>query len=146
MLRQRVHVLACATLASAMLCGPALADDAQPDHAKVAPPGGENAKLNDHFTGGVAQTGDFPGRLICLRSKESFVPLSAEDCGAAGSRIYALELKGEKSVYPIKAGGDPVEQQIHQLLGKPVVVTGRYESSTGILLASSIKERKENPS
>src|SRR4029079_694027 len=95
----------------------------------VDPPGGENLEMNKHFTDRAGQVGDFPGKLVCLRSKESFVPLSAEDC-ASGERVYALQMESQRAMRPIKAGDEHVEQQLHELLGKTVMVSGRYESST----------------
>jgi hypothetical protein len=89
------------------------------DQPKVQPPGGDNLEMSKHFSGSVGQTGEFPGRLVCLRSKESFVPLSAADC-PAGDSIYALEMKGEKAIHPIKASAQGVEAQLHDLIGKPV--------------------------
>jgi len=143
---KRVGILSAATFAAGIFAATlALGAEVTGDQPKVQPPGGENLEMSKHFTGSVGETGQFPGTLVCLRSKESFVPLSAEDC-AGGERVYALEMKDDKAMHPIKAGGDEVETQLHQLLGKPVLVTGLFQSSTGLLIASSVQERQEKPS
>lgn len=128
-----------AALLAALLVGsPAVAADAQGDRPAVDPPGGETLKMDQHMTGSVGETGEFPGRLVCLRSKDSFAPLSASEC-AAGARVYALEMKGESTMRPIQAGSPQVEAQLQDLLGKSVRVSGKFHNETNTVLASSVR-------
>lgn len=126
---------AAAALFAATLAGAA---PSPADEAKVAPPGGEVLQMQEHMTGSVAQTGDFPGRLVCLRSKESFAPLSASEC-ASGDRVYALEMKGEKALRPIQAASPEVEAQLRDLLGRNVRVQGRFHNETNTVFAGSVR-------
>lgn len=112
---------------------PALADD-----AVVKPPGGEVLQMDDHMTGSVGETGDFPGRIVCLRSKESFTPLSASECDS-GDRVYALEMKGEKSLRPIQAGSREVEAQLREFLGRDVRIQGKFHNETNTVIAASVR-------
>ena len=106
-----MHVKRCAAAAAALLAI-ATYRTASADDGKVAPPGGEMLQMNEHVTSSVAQMGDFPGRIVCLRSKESFTPLSASEC-ASGDSVYALEMKGEKTMRPIQAASPEVKAQLH---------------------------------
>jgi hypothetical protein len=111
----------------------ALAED-----AVVKPPGGEVLQMDDHMTGTVGEIGDFPGRFVCLRSKQSFTPLSASDCDS-GERVYALEMKGEKSLRPIQAGSKAVEGQLREFLGRDVRIQGKFHNETNTVIASSVR-------
>lgn len=114
------------------------ASPAQGDDPPVAPPGGETLKMDQHFTGSVGQMGDFPGRLVCLRSRESFTPLSASEC-ASGDRVYALEMKGEKALRPLQAASSEVESQLRAMLGREVRVMGQFHNETNTVLVSSVR-------
>jgi hypothetical protein len=139
-----MDVKRCAATAAALLTAafvstaPALADD-----PKVAPPGGEVLQMQEHMTGSVGQTGDFPGRLVCLRSKESFTPLSASEC-ASGDRVYALEMKGEKSMRPIQAASPEVEAQLHDMIGRNVRIQGRFHNETNTVIAGSVRADEQS--
>ena len=139
---------ASAGLLSSVLLAASLATATDPQSAapssdapRVEPPGGEVLDMSKHMSGSVGQTGQFPGRIVCLRSKESFAPLSASEC-AAGERVYALEMKDEQAMRPIQAGAPEVESQLRDLLGKEVLVQGRFHNSTGMLIAASIQEKQ----
>jgi hypothetical protein len=124
-----------------------LADDvpaaAEPSgDAKVDPPGGDRLELPRHRTGTVGDAGQFPGKLVCLRSKEAFTPLSASEC-ASGERVYALEVDGSDERHPIQAGSPEIEDQLRGLLGKEVVVQGKYQNATGMLTAASVRARSD---
>jgi hypothetical protein len=135
---RRFRIVSAGLLCSVLLvASPASADDPP----KVPPPGGEVLEMNKHMTGSVGETGQFPGKLVCLRSKESFAPLSASEC-AAGERLYALEMKEGNAMRPIQAGAPGVESQLAGLLGKEVLVQGRFHNSTGMLIAASIEEKQ----
>ncbi len=132
------RIVSAGLLCSALLvASPARADEPP----KVEPPGGEVLDMSKHMTGSVGQTGQFPGKLVCLRSKTEFAPLSASEC-AAGQRVYALEMKDEDAMRPIQAGAPEVENQLASLLGKEVLVQGRFHNSTGMLIAASIEEKQ----
>lgn len=134
-----MHVKQCAAVAAAMLATALLGTStALAEEAKVAPPGGEVLQMDQHMTGSVGETGDFPGRLVCLRSKESFTPLTASEC-ASGDRVYALEMKGEKAMRPIQAGSKEVEAQLRDMLGRNVRVQGRFHNETNTVIASSVR-------
>lgn len=135
---RRFRIVATGLLCSVLLiASPARADETP----KVEPPGGEVLDMSKHVNGSVGQTGQFPGKIVCLRSKTEFAPLSASEC-AAGQRVYALEMKDESAMRPIQAGGADVENQLAGFLGKEVVVQGRFHNSTGMLIAASIEEKK----
>lgn len=139
-----MHVKRCA-VAAAALCAAALvgASPSLADDTKVAPPGGEVLQMQEHMTGSVAQTGDFPGRLVCLRTKDSFTPLSASEC-ASGDRVYALEMKGEKTMRPIQAGSKQVEAQLHDMVGRNVRIQGRFHNETNTVIAGSVRPDEQS--
>lgn len=137
---ERIRILLAAALANAALAATLVVPaSAQGDKPKVDPPG-EVLEMSDHMTGSVGQTGEFPGKLICVRSKEALVPLTAEECGAK-DRVYAIEMADDKAVRPVKAGNEEVERQMSDLLGKTVMVSGKFHSATGMVIASAVREK-----
>lgn len=134
-MQARRRTAAMATLLAATLLGgsPAFAED-----AVVAPPGSEVLEMHDHMTGSVGQTGEFPGRIVCLRSRTSFTPLSASEC-ASGDRVYALEMTGEKSLRPIQTASPEVETQLRDMLGRDVRIQGRFHNETNTVIAASVR-------
>ena len=137
-----MHVKRCAAAAAALLAI-ATYRTASADDGKVAPPGGEMLQMNEHVTSSVAQMGDFPGRIVCLRSKESFTPLSASEC-ASGDSVYALEMKGEKTMRPIQAASPEVKAQLHDMLGRNVRIQGRFHNGTNTVIAGSVRADDES--
>lgn len=129
------HTAVVAALFAASLLGGTLA---RAEDGVVAPPGGEVLEMRDHMSGSVGQMGEFPGRLVCLRSKESFAPLSASEC-ASGDRVYALEMKGEKALRPIQAASPEVETQLRDMLGRDVRIQGRFHNETNTVIAASVR-------
>lgn len=139
---KRIRFASAGALSSVLLAASlAGAIEPQAGAPRVEPPGGEVLDMSKHMTGSVGQAGQFPGKIVCLRSKESFAPLSASEC-AAGERVYALEMKDEQAMRPIQAGAPEVENQLRDLLGKEVLVQGRFHNSTGMLIAASIQEKQ----
>lgn len=124
-----------ATLFAATLVGGTSAGAADP---VVAPPGGEALQMQEHMTGSVGQVGEFPGRVVCLRSKTSFTPLSASEC-ASGDSVYALEMKGDKAMRPIQAASREVETQLRDMLGRDVRIQGRFHNETNTVIAASVR-------
>jgi hypothetical protein len=137
-----MHVKRCAAAAAALLAI-ATYRTASADDGKVAPPGGEMLQMNEHVTSSVAQMGDFPGRIVCLRSKESFTPLSASEC-ASGDSVYALEMKGEKTMRPIQAASPEVKAQLHDMLGRNVRIQGRFHNETNTVIAGLVRADDES--
>ena len=137
-----MHVKRCAAAAAALLAI-ATYRTASADDGKVAPPGGEMLQMNEHVTSSVAQMGDFPGRIVCLRSKESFTPLSASEC-ASGDSVYVLEMKGEKTMRPIQAASPEVKAQLHDMLGRNVRIQGRFHNETNTVIAGSVRPDEES--
>ncbi|MEW6270275.1 MAG: hypothetical protein AB1689_13370, partial [Thermodesulfobacteriota bacterium] len=127
----------CAALLLAAAVPPAAAADEREDVPPVKPPGGEVLEMSEFYSSSVAQTGEFPGKLVCLRSDRAYVPVAAEEC--SGKRVFALAMERDNVTRPIIAGSDRVHSRLNELLGQEVRVTGRYDTNTGMLLASAIE-------
>lgn len=147
----QLHAIRAASVALAFALGlagaPGLAGgetDAPTEDAKIEPPGGEVLGMSQFYTGSVAQTGQFPGKLVCLRSDRGFVPASADDCDAA-KRVYALQMADDDALRPLIAGNQEVFDQMQSLLGRDVVVTGRYHTNTGMVIASAVLPKETTP-
>jgi len=101
------------------------------------PPGGSIMKMDKFYPGTTVKVGEFPGELVCLRTDDSFVPASAEECGNE-NRVFALAMKQEGAVHPLLPGSKVVLDRFREMLGSRVVVEGKYYSSTGLIMASAI--------
>jgi len=145
-----LHAIRAATVALALVLagapGPAAGDTTVPptEDAKVEPPGGEVLGMSQFYTGSVAQTGQFPGKLVCLRSDRAFVPANADDCDAT-RRVYALQMANDDALRPLVAGNQEVFDQMQSMLGRDVVVTGRYHTNTGMVIASAVLPQETTP-
>lgn len=111
----------------------------------VAPPGGQILELSEFYTSSVGHFGRFPGELVCLPSEKAFVSSAAEDCKEPG-RVFALKVRPDSATRPLVAASERTEQQMHQLVGRRVIVDGRYHSSTGVLIASTVTAGDDAPS
>ena len=100
-------------------------------------------KMDKFYPGTMVKVGEFPGELVCLRSDDSFVPASADECGT-GNRVWALSMKQEGVVHPLLAGNESVLQRFKEMVGSRVVVEGKYYSSTGLIMASAIDRAKDS--
>jgi hypothetical protein len=122
----------------ALAGAPAGAADQPGGVPPVKPPGGEVLEMSEFYSGSVAQTGKFPGKIVCLRADRAFVPVSADECDSS-KRVFALAMERDNVTRPLVAGSKGVHSQLEDLIGRDVVITGRYDNSTGVLLASAIR-------
>lgn len=89
----------------------------------------------------MSQAGQFPGRLVCLRSGKAFVPATAQECEPT-KRVFALEMQEDRAMRPLIAGNEQVHTETKDFLGKDVVVMGRYHTDTRLLIASGIEPKE----
>jgi hypothetical protein len=128
-------LIAAAALATA---GVATADETP----QLEPPGSRNPEVDtEHPAGAVEQNQRYAGKIVCVRSAQEFVPLEPGQCDAAKA-IFALEMEDTgHAMRRLLPGDKDVEGQIRDLLGKSVVVTGRYQESSGVLVASAVQSK-----
>ncbi len=113
----------------------AAAGDVTPVPAQ--PPGGERLTLDQFYTGADAPLGEFPGKLVCLRTDKSFASANAEECTT--SRIYALAIESPPATIPLLAANEKAQQQMANLVNRAVVVRGKHYSSIGIIAVGDIE-------
>ena len=101
------------------------------------PPGADMLNLDQYMSGsGSDRIGAFPGTLACIKTKKSFAPQTAEDCG--DGRVYVLTLR-EGAAVPLKAGTDKVREAMQRLVDTKVVVRGKDSTQTGVITASGVE-------
>jgi hypothetical protein len=135
-------VLCAAALALLAASATARADEDRgtvpPTETDVKPPGGEGQQMYQFYAGNTpGDTGQFDGKIVCLRADRKFTTAPAEECGSK-NRIYALDLDDVDLTHPLLAGSERVEDELQQNLGRAVTVQGRYYESTGMILAGGI--------
>ena len=121
------------------------ADEGQ--HAASPPAGGGDIPSMLRFYAGspaLTRTGDFPGKLVCLRCDLKPGPDAMAQCEKEGHR-HALSMDRDAMIHPLIAGSEPVLKQINsaELHGKDVVVHGKYYPATGIIFVDRISIRSE---
>ena len=122
------------TVALLLAAAGSWADDKTP---VAVPPGAAQLNLDQYLTGtGVDRNGAFPGTLVCLPTRKSFAPKSAEDCG--DGKVYQLSMSDDVAI-PIKAGNDGVREMMGRLVEQQVVVRGLYSTQTGIITSSGVE-------
>jgi len=139
---RRTHPLFAAALALVVVVGAAYAADDRetipPTDTKVKPPGGEGQQMYQFYAGNTpGDTGQFDGKIVCLRSDRKFTTAPAAECGSK-NRIFALDMDDVGLTHPLLAGSEEVEEELQKNLGRDVTVQGRYYESTGMILAGAI--------
>ncbi len=114
---------------------PALAEEA---HSVDDVREGSLLSMTRFYTGSFAETGQFPGKLVCLRCDLS-PSADATQCSKKGHR-HALSMQEGGMVHPLVAGTKEVQDAINASShhGKNVVVHGKYYSETGLIFVSKI--------
>jgi hypothetical protein len=107
--------------------------------AGVAPPGGESLKLDQYYGDAVSHIGEFPGKLVCVSTKQAFVPENATPCGP--DKVYALALQGSDLVVPVLASSEAAKTQFAKLLDHTVLVRGKHYPDKGFIAAASVDPR-----
>ena len=123
-------LLAAATAAAQSADAPGVTGKAPP------PPGGD---VTGFWGGQVAGgSGNYQGRLVCLRNDQKFAVVgAAEDC-PSGKRVYALQRDDGEMTHPLLAVDQDMLQRFDQLRGQEVRIEGKLYDATGMILVSSI--------
>ena len=109
---------------------------------------GERAHADDvlrtatFFNGGLARTGQFPGKLVCLSCDVNPDPTAKAQCQKSGHR-HALAIEGDPLLHPLLATEEPILMRINsnELHGSEVIVTGIYYPATGAILVSGVEQK-----
>ena len=123
------------TCAPARSDDPATADDPVP--AAEPPPGGDTLKLDQYYGDAVSQIGSFPGTLVCVSTKQPYMPENATPCGT--DKVYALALTKPDAVVPLVGAAHRSAEQFPLLLDKKVVVRGKHYPDKGMIAVGSIE-------
>ncbi|MBI2963425.1 MAG: hypothetical protein HYY35_06700 [Deltaproteobacteria bacterium] len=99
--------------------------------------------MSSFYAGSIVRTGQFRGKLVCLRCDLKPGPEAMKQCEKEGHR-HALSMDEGWMIHPLLAGTPEVADRINSadLHGKEVVVFGRYYPSTGVIFAGTIEEKK----
>jgi hypothetical protein len=92
------------------------------------------------YVGAVGSTGKFPGTLLCLRTGRQFIPVRIDRC-AKKDHLYALSTQDGSMIHPLLAADPQTLEKLPKLVGKKVVVDGKYYESVGVLVAGNIRAR-----
>src|SRR5262249_22573486 len=92
------------------------------------------------FTGSVGHTGQFPGKLVCLRCDLNPSSEAKAQCEKEGHR-HALQIQGDPLLHPLLGVSEDILKQINSdaMHDKQVLVTGTYYPATGAVLVSAIE-------
>jgi hypothetical protein len=108
---------------------PAVADKAPP------PPGGD---VTGFWGGQVGGSGNYRGRLVCLRNDQKFAIVGAAEECPSGRRVYALQRADGEATHPLLAADATMLQRFDELRGQDVNVEGKLYDATGMILVSAI--------
>jgi hypothetical protein len=129
----RIFLTLCALVL--LTCAPARSDD--PDPAAEPQPGGDRLKLDQYYGDAVSQIGSFPGTLVCISTKQPFVPENVTPCGS--DKVYALALTKPDAVVPLVGAAQRTADQFPLLLDRKVVVRGKHYPDKGMIAVGSIE-------
>lgn len=123
-------------MAALTVAGRSAGEDPTPARAN---PAAGDLSVAKFYTGSVTQTGNFPGKLVCLRCDLAPGPGAGKQCAESGHR-QALAAQEGGAIYPLIAGSDAVLAQINSdaLHGKEVIVQGILYPSTGIIFVNRV--------
>ncbi len=145
-----VHNLVARTIAAVGLAvltvNPARGANQGQQTAKSTWPLDHNMRMAMFYTSDTTSTGEFPGRLLCLRSVLDSVPSPVEQC-AKKDHVYVLSMERGAMVHPLLPGDPRTLKRLPTLVGKRVVVEGKYYESIGMILASHVRgtEARSDP-
>lgn len=127
-------------LALALPGGSALADPADKAIGKSSspPPGGD---VTGTWGGDVAgASGQYRGRLVCLRNDQKFAVVGAAEECPSGKRVYALQRSDGEMIHPLLANDAQMLQRFDEMRGQDVQIEGKLYESTGMILVSAIAD------
>jgi len=131
-------VVTVAAVAALLLAGrPAAAGDTpRKPHVQSMESLGSMAKF---WSGTSGRTGNFPGKLVCLRCDAGMSREGSQKCEELGHR-HALAMEGDAMLHPLLAGTETMARQVNsaELHGKQVSVHGVYYPGTGVILVDRI--------
>ena len=127
-----------AGLLTLVTASPALATSS-PRAAKALSPFGHAMQMSRFYTGDVGSTGEFPGTLLCLHTGREFTPAPVDQC-AKKDHVYVLSMQDGSMVHPLLAGDPQTLKKLPKLVGKKVIVDGKYYESIGMLVAGNIRK------
>jgi len=122
--------------ASLVICLTAGAEDAAPPPAPPAP-GGDALTLDEYYGDPLSRVGSFPGTLVCISTKQAYVPENVTPCGT--DKVYALAVEKPNLMVPVVGAAERAAEHFAALLDKKVVVRGKHYPDKGMIAASSIE-------
>jgi hypothetical protein len=123
-------LLAAATAAAQSADAPAVTGKSAP------PPGGD---VTGFWGGQVAGgSGNYAGRLVCLRNDQKFAVVGPADECPSGKRVYALQRADGEMTHPLLAADAAMLQHFDELRGQEVRIEGKLYDATGMILVSAI--------
>ncbi len=143
MKRNNRFVGAVVAVAVAMLTVGGVARGDEKRSAQAASSEGSTLSMSKFYGGSSARTGDFPGKLVCLRCDLKPGPGAMAQCEKEGHR-HALAMDSDGMIHPLLPGTEKVLKQINsgELHGKEVTVHGKYYPATGAILVDRISAAK----
>jgi hypothetical protein len=142
---KRIQKSVGAALAAAALLGFVTVSSTwgEEEHSAEARSTGSTLSMARFYGGGGARTGDFPGRLVCLRCDLKPGPNAMSQCEKLGHH-HALSMEMDAMIHPLLPGTEKTLKQINsgELHGKDVIVHGKYYANTGAILVDRIAEKK----
>jgi hypothetical protein len=136
-LRNSTALAVGAGLLTLVAASPALAASAQHREPKTILPSGHAMEMSRFYTGDVGSTGEFPGTLLCIRMTRDPIAAPTDKCDTK-DHVYVLAMQGSM-VHPLLAGDPQTFKMLPRLVGKKVVVDGKYYESIGMVLAANIR-------
>jgi hypothetical protein len=126
-------------LITLVTASPTYAAAAQHREPKTILPSGHAMQMSKFYTGDVGATGEFRGKLLCMRMTRDPIAAPTDQCGKK-DQVYVLAMHGSM-VHPLLAGDPQTLKMMPKLVGKDVLVEGRYYESVGMLVAGNIRPR-----
>jgi hypothetical protein len=136
-LRNSTALGAGAALLTLLVTTPAHAASAENRGPKTILPSGHAMHMSQFYTGTVGATGEFRGRLLCIRMTRDPIEAPTDRCDKK-EHVYVLAMQGSM-VHPLLAGDPQTFKELPRLVGKKVVVEGRYYEDIGMVVAGNIR-------
>ncbi len=113
---------------------------AEPQQAPHTAPFGHAMEMSQYYsTTGWGSVGEFPGTVECADVRD-FLAAPVDQC-AQKDHVYALSLQDGSMIYPLVAGDPQTLEKLPELVGKKVLVQGKYYESIGMIVAGAIRKR-----
>lgn len=111
----------------------------EPQSPTVPAPAANLSRMAWFYIGPTGAVGHFPGQLVCYDTELLTTAAGAAACQREGE-VYALAFDDGSTIHPLVPGTELVSRQLQsaEFRNEPVVVMGKYYSTTGMILAQKI--------